>query len=69
MSAQLAPEQLAVTAEEAAPLFGCSARQVVDRLSKSPGFPRPVCRRPLAWILGDVLAYRASLVSQPVRRR
>ena len=63
------PEDLPVTAEEAAPLFGCSPRQVVDRLSKMPGFPKPTSRRPLAWVLRDVLAFRASLTSQPTRRR
>lgn len=69
MSAQRS-ERL-VSATEAAALFGCSERHMVDRVCKQPGFPDPIKLRPLLWVEWRVLDYRDtfSRVSQPVRRR
>lgn len=59
-----------VTAEQVAPWFNCSTRQVVDRLSKEPGFPLPIKRRPLTWTRGKVLEYREAIqVGRQARRR
>lgn len=60
----------AVTAEEVAPLFNCSARHVVDRLSKEPCWPSPIKRRPLTWTLDRVLQAREVMQdARRVRRR
>ena len=45
-------------AKEAAPLFRCSPRHFVDRVSKQPGFPQPIKWRPLVWVESKVLAFR-----------
>jgi len=58
-----------VTAEEVAPMFGCKARHIVDRVSKRPGFPQPVNRRPLTWTRDKVLEYRAFIQDEPQARR
>jgi predicted DNA-binding transcriptional regulator AlpA len=68
MSAQRS-ERL-VDAHEAAALFGCSERHMVDRVCKRPGFPSPVKLRPLLWAEWRVLEYRDTTpVLPPVRRR
>jgi hypothetical protein len=59
-----------VNASEAAALFGCSERHLVDRVCKRPGFPHPVKLRPLLWAEWRVLEYRdLTPVLPPVRRR
>ena len=56
MSAQRSADL--VDAKEAARHFGCSARHMVDWVSKQPGFPQPVKWRPLVWVEAKVLAFR-----------
>lgn len=58
-----------VDANEAAELFRCSPRHLVDRVSKQPGFPKPIKLRPLVWVAWRVLEFRDATGDPPVRRR
>lgn len=58
-------DSLPITVEEAAPLFGCSARHFRDRLCKTPGFPQPLTRHPLRWTKERLLAHRDAMQAAP----
>ncbi len=60
---------LAVDAATVAPMFGCKPEHVRDDISKEPGFPAPVNRRPLMWPLGLVREYQIIRASRQARRR
>ncbi len=68
MSAQRS--EALMDAAQAAAEFGCSERQMVDRVSKRPGFPQPTKFRPLLWVAWKVIEFRdSSPALPPVRRR
>ena len=48
----------AIGAEEAGALFGLAAPTFLRYRACLPSFPKPVNRRPKAWIRGEVLAWR-----------
>lgn len=43
-----------IDAERVAQHLGYSTRQVVERISKQPGFPKPLVKKPLKWLLTDI---------------
>lgn len=51
-------EQRAIGADELGKLFGCSARNALERIACLPGFPERVALRPAMWIAGEVLEWR-----------
>lgn len=69
MSAQRS--ERVIEAKEAADLFKCSERHMVDRVSKRPGFPPPIKLRPLVWVEWRVIEFRDNLspACRPARRR
>lgn len=65
----MADRELVITAKEAAPLLGCVPRTLVDDISKRPGFPPPVSRKPLTWAKWRILEWRDSSPVLPLVRR
>lgn len=63
-------QQLAYTAEECAPLFGCKPRTFLEEIAPLPNFPVRVRLRPAAWIAGEVIEWRdANRAGQQAHRR
>ena len=50
--------ETSIKADEAAKLFGLGKDRFLRTKACTPGFPQPVNRKPLAWVVGEVLDYR-----------
>lgn len=57
---KIPPEELAVSAEECAELWGMSKEYWLRTIACQPGFPSRIARKPATWIVGEVLEWRRS---------
>ena len=63
-------EELPLTADECAELWGKCKDVFLREIACAPGFPQRMTYRPATWKVGEVLAYRdANRASQQVRQR
>lgn len=63
-------QELAMTADECAELWGVSKEHWLATIACKPGFPERLTFKPATWRAGDVVEYRnANRVGQRGRRR
>lgn len=69
-AAKLPWQELALTADDCAELWGLSKDHFLATVASRPGFPARVQYRPALWVAGEVIEWRnANRACRPVRRR